>query len=231
MKTGNRPTILLVTEDGFDPVFSSANLVLSQDYSDAVSAAGGVPVTAMDIRTCPEYTKLADALLLTGGGIIHPARYNGLLKDFSELQGFSNTRDDMDFTLADLFIKAGKPVLGIGRGAMVLNALLGGKIEKHLPALPEKSTDTLSGGLEKLLGKEVTFQRVYSWGIESLAENLHEEAVSPEGIIDGFSHETLPVKGVVWHPERAFDEENKDLKLFEWLVSAAAGKNGEEEKA
>ena len=220
MKTGLHPKVLIVTEDGFDPTFGSANLVLSRAYSDAVSSAGGIPITAMDIRTCSEYLEFADALLLTGGGNIHPSRYKGLVSDMSDLQGFSNTRDDMDFTLANLFVKAGKPVLGVGRGAMVLNALLGGNINKHLPELSAHASDPLTGGLKEILGERVSFKRVYGWGIKTLAESLSAEAVSEEGVIDGFSHQTLPVKGVVWHPERELDGNPIDLRLYRWLVNS-----------
>ena len=217
----NAPKVLIVSEDGFDPMFGSAGVVLSWAYSEAVSASGGIPITALDIRVCPEYLELADALLLTGGGAIHPSRYKGIVADFSELDGYSNTRDDLDFTLADLFVKAGKPVLGIGRGAMVINALLGGNIEKHLPELPEISTDTLSGGLKDLMGESVSFKRVYTCGLKELAAPLKAEAISSEGVIDGFSHESLPVKGVTWHPERELGGIPADYSLYKWLVESA----------
>lgn len=217
-----KPKILIVTEDGFDPVFGSANLVISRAYSDAVYKAGGLPLTAMDIRTCQEYAELADALLLTGGPVIHPARYGGIAKDFSEMAGFSNTRDDMDFTLGRLFLEKGKPVLGIGRGACVVNALFGGTVEKKLPELPKISTDRLSGGITGLLGESVTFSRQYGWGIGKIGDGLEPAAVSPEGIVDAVVYPGRPVWGVVWHPERELDGIPADGRLFEALVKEAA---------
>ncbi len=216
------PRILIVTEDGFDPNFGSANLVLSRAYSEAVSAAGGLPLTAMDIRCCAEYAALADGLLLTGGPVIHPARYGGIVTEFSDLAGYSSTRDDMDFALGRLFLEQGKPVLGVGRGAMVLNVLRGGTVQKKLPELPKIAEDALSGQLGALLGEQARFSRQYGWGIGSLGDGLQPAAVSPEGIVDAVADPEAAVLGVVWHPERELDGIPADNRLFGWLVKEAA---------
>ena len=116
-----RPVILIITEDGFDVHLERENFVLSHAYSSAIQRAGGIPVTALDVRAAEEYAAIADGLLLTGGPVIHPARYGGIGEHLEELIAFSRTRDDLDFMLGQLFLWAGKPILGIGRGAMVGN--------------------------------------------------------------------------------------------------------------
>ena len=217
-----RPIILIITEDGFDVHLKRGTFVLSKAYSDAVQRAGGIPVTALDVRVAEEYAKLADGLLLTGGPIIHPARYGGIGEQLEELISVSRTRDDLDFTLGQLFLSMGKPILGVGRGAMVVNVLLGGTVEKHLPAVSRRATDRLSGAAAALLGETITFARQYGWGMGRLGSGLEPVAVSPEGIVDGVFHQHRPVWGVTWHPEREQDGIPADDRLFELLVREAA---------
>ena len=217
-----RPVILIITEDGFDVHLERENFVLSHAYSSAIQRAGGIPVTALDVRAAEEYAAIADGLLLTGGPVIHPARYGGIGEHLEELIAFSRTRDDLDFMLGQLFLWAGKPILGIGRGAMVANVLLGGTVEKHLPTLPSVSTDRVCGAARALLGETISFSRQYAWGIGRLGEDLEVPAVSPEGSVDGVFHRTRPVWGVTWHPERELNGIPADDRLFELLVREAA---------
>ena len=122
-----KPIILISGEDGFDHRSGSPHLLVSRNYPNAVSQAGGVPVLATDIRAAKEYVEIADGLLLTHGPVIHPARFGQVALSFDDIKGFSDTRDDLDFTLCRAFLEAGKPVMAIGRGAKVLNITL----DKH----------------------------------------------------------------------------------------------------
>lgn len=123
-----KPIVLISAEDGIDPMSGLPHLVPSARYGEAVARAGGIPAFAADIRAAKEYVDQTDALLLSDGPVIHPARYGQIFLDFSIIRGFSRTRDDLDFRLAELFLASGKPVVGLGRGLLVVNALLGGTI-------------------------------------------------------------------------------------------------------
>ena len=217
-----KPRILIAVEDSFDPNTGNGNIVLCKEYSDAVYHAGGTPLVALDIRTAKEYADVTDALLLIGGPVIHPARYGSVVRDFSYLGGFSGTRDNMDFALAKLFLAQGKPILGIGRGAMVVNVLTGGTVNESIGEKGAETEDTLSGQMEKLLGKTITFKRSYGWGIGRLGEGMQPEAVAPDGTVDAIVHKEKPVWGVVWHPEHPDDGAAPDNRLYEMFVSAAA---------
>ena len=122
-----KPIILISGEDGFDHRSGSPHFVLSRNYPKAVSQAGGMPVLATSYKTIAEYVELADGLLLTHGPIIHPARYGQIAVTHDDIRGFSDTRDDLDFSLCYEFLKEGKPVMAIGRGSRVLNIT----IDKH----------------------------------------------------------------------------------------------------
>lgn len=215
-----KPIILISTEEGFDEGYQGFNFVLSRAYADAIVRSGGIPVVAMDVRTVSEYASLADGLLLTGGPVIHPARYGGIAS-FEELRRFSIIRDDLDFTLGKVFLAQGKPILGVGRGAMVINVLLGGTVEQRLPEMPAVSTDEVQGSLQEILGSRVTFFRQYRWGIGRLGKGLQVGAYAPGGIVDAVVYPGKSILGVVWHPERELAGIPSDDRLFQALIREA----------
>ena len=116
-----KPIILISGEDGFDHRSGSPHFLLSRNYPKAVTQAGGMPVLGTSYKAIEEYVELADGLLLTHGPIIHPARYGQIAAVHDEIRGFVDTRDDLDFALCYEFLKEGKPVMAIGRGARVMN--------------------------------------------------------------------------------------------------------------
>jgi gamma-glutamyl-gamma-aminobutyrate hydrolase PuuD len=61
-----RPVILLTGATGTLKNGTPTH-VLNQDYANAVLAAGGLPLLAVDSAGAEEYARVADGLLLTGG--------------------------------------------------------------------------------------------------------------------------------------------------------------------
>ncbi len=127
---GKKPVIVIAPEDvndAFGIVF-----IMNKEYGDCIREAGGIPMGAGDYRAAADYADFGDALLIPGGPDIHMARYGQYFTDSAEIASFSNTRDDFDFALCEAFLKAGKPILGIGRGAQVLNVALGGTLIRNI---------------------------------------------------------------------------------------------------
>ena len=92
-------------------------------------------------------------------------------------------------------IKKGKPVIGICHGAFVINDLCGGElgsIEGHV----DKDIEIT------LEGNKHTVKCYHSQSIKVLAEDFVAIAHDNNGSIEAFKHNTLPVWGIVWHPER-----------------------------
>ena len=115
-----RTVILIAGEDAYDEEAHIPHFVVSESYGKGICAAGGIRVLALDFRTIKEYVELTDGLLLTQGPVIHPVRYGQFFESSKELKGFVASRDSMDFMLCKAFLDAGKPVMGIGRGAKVI---------------------------------------------------------------------------------------------------------------
>ncbi|MGH6629979.1 MAG: gamma-glutamyl-gamma-aminobutyrate hydrolase family protein, partial [Burkholderiales bacterium] len=89
---------------------------LPAEYLDAVRRAGGVPVLiAPGEPRCAAILDVIDALILSGGGDIDPARYNG--KRHEANYAIDQERDALELELARRVIASGMPTFGICRGA------------------------------------------------------------------------------------------------------------------
>ena len=106
---------------GISSSWDDARVVsLNDSYVAAVRAAGGVPVVLPPVRSAAEAAEalaLADALILSGGEDVDPARYGEAVLD-STVE-VNAPRDTSDFLLAAEAMRRGMPVLGICRGRSI----------------------------------------------------------------------------------------------------------------
>ncbi len=188
-------------------------LALMVPSPDGTTRRSGSRVTVAD------YANELDALVLMGGSDVCPASYGE-----SALQPAWNgdrVRDDYEIALLRAFVAAGKPVLGLCRGAQVINVALGGTLYQDLPtqrpdALRHRmqsiydrnchATSLVAGsGLAKLYRNTslAKTNSVHHQGIKDLAGGLVVEAWSePDRIVEALRW-TGPsyLFGVQWHPE------------------------------
>ena len=125
------------------------------------------------------------------------------------------------------------PVLGICRGAQVLNVALGGTLHQHLPdvvghtrhqqgnaVFSTSEVRTVPGTrLAALIGESSDAQCYHHQAIDRLGAGLIVSARDSDGVIEAVE---VPgdnfVLAVQWHPEERLD----DLRLFAAVVEAAA---------
>ena len=171
------------------------------NYRLAVEAAGGRAVFSEESGAL-EWA----GLLLPSGGDVEPWRY-----------GMGNTasrdmdpgRDAAEFALLEKALAAGMPVLGICRGMQVLNVALGGTLRQDLPGHSRfrgmdrlhrvRGVDSL---FTKLYGGRVSVNSAHHQAVERIGVGLRPVQWAPDGTVEALEHETLPVWGVQWHPER-----------------------------
>lgn len=228
-----KPIVLIVGEDGFDAAFGGAHYVINKDYADAVCRMGGIPVLAYDVRNAEDYVNYGDALLLTGGPHIHAAWYGGIIRDSNRMSGLSQTRDDLDFTLGRKFMEQKKPILAIGRGMQVVNVLCGGTLcqdvaektgQLHKDAAMHSVQKKAHRGYFNQCSGELLVNSFHSQSIERLGAGLQAVYTAEDGTVEGFCHESLPVLGVQWHPERKDWQgkmQNRVLEVFGNLLTAS----------
>lgn len=193
---------------------------LSDDYSQGVEAAGGVPLLIPYLATKDTVRTLAeriDGLLLTGGNDVDPATYH--TEPEVGLGVICPERDELEVLLLQEVLQLGKPVLGICRGLQLMNAALGGtlvqdltrakrgKIQHNQKAPRHHLSHTVhieqGSRLYDLLGR-VTKVRTNSFhhqAVLQLAPSLRAVAWDDEGLIEGV--EMKPAGGRHRHGDSA----------------------------
>ena len=193
--------------------------------------------------TVADYARELDALVLMGGADVCPASYGETA--LNPAWNGDRIRDDYEIALMRAFVDTGKPVLGLCRGAQVINVALGGTLWQDIPtqrpdalhhrdqALYEKNchaTSIVAGsGLARLypgLALAKT-NSVHHQAIKALGRDVVVEAWSePDRIVEAIRWAGPSyVFGVQWHPEfhppgdRTFID---DTPLLDDFLSTAA---------
>lgn len=147
-----------------------------------------------------------DALLLPGGGDLEPWRYG---QTNTASRGLEPERDAAEFLLLERFTAAGKPVLGICRGLQTINVFFGGTLAQNVP-----EHEAVDGGdklhpvrmapssLSRICGEEAVVNSAHHQAADRLGQGLAAVQWAADGVVEALEHETLPVWGVQWHPER-----------------------------
>jgi putative glutamine amidotransferase len=108
-------------------------------YSDALVRAGALPLLlpVLDGSDAEEVVAGLDGLLLSGGGDMAAWCYG---EDAApETYGVDTERDAWELALVEAAFAIDLPVLGICRGAQVINVAGGGTLFQHLPAISDES--------------------------------------------------------------------------------------------
>lgn len=158
-----------------------------------------------------------DGLILPGGGDITPAFFG------EKNNGSRNIDTELDILQLQAFehaMRRAMPVLGICKGMQIINVGLGGTLiqdmspvscalhryengDKYHSSVIEKDTC-----LHTLYGESAIINSAHHQSVKRLGEGLRAIQWCPEDqCVEALVHETLPVIGVQWHPERIRNEE------------------------
>lgn len=233
--------------------FADHSLSLSQKYSLALQAGGGLPWVVPvleDKALIAEAVRRCDGVMLTGGddvqtGLYAPDLPGALQKKVSEPEP---ERDWFELVLIDEIFRQRKPLLAICRGHQILNVALGGTLVADIPsqvpgALNHQRTDrkdelvhdvelTPGSRLATITGKSrLGVNSSHHQSVGRVADPLRVTAVSDDGVIEGLELKPGVVRAppfllaVQFHPERLFARHGEHLKLFSGFVRAC-GRGG-----
>ena len=172
-----------------------------------------------------------DGLIVGGGDDISPMLYQGEVVAEARLDP---DRDSLERRLVLEALAAGKPVLGICRGAQMLNVALGGNLHqraydryadsrRYRTILPRKRVQVLKGtGLATIAGTApMRVNALHSQAVDRLGDGLRVAARDQGGMVQALERGTPPFAlGVQWHPEYLIYA-RRQRALFRALVDAA----------
>jgi putative glutamine amidotransferase len=174
-----------------------------------------------------------DGLIIGGGDDISPDIYGGELVAAAKLDP---ARDAMERRLVESAFARGMPVLGVCRGAQMINVALGGTLhmdaygvhedsDRFWTVLPKKNvTVTPNTRLAKIAGTEpMRVNALHSQAVDRLGDGLHVAATDSGGMIQAVErmdgdHFAL---GVQWHPEHLIYAK-RQRAIFAALSEAAS---------
>ena len=157
--------------------------------------------------------KKYDALLVPGGGDVHPKNWGG--KKHPAAGNFTYKKDRFQIVAIQRFARAKKPILGICRGEQLINVAFGGAMIQNL--YPKSKRPTYEHGFRRVANvKGSWIYKIY--GKKPRVFFYHHQAVDPKRLgkgivitswsvghkykhVEAIEHETLPIYGVQWHPD------------------------------
>lgn len=199
------------------------------EYATSVLRAGGLPVHLPMDAVPAELVNRLDGLVIVGGDDVDPRRYGQVPGPFTPL--IDPQRDEFEIGLIEAAIDVDVPLLGVCRGAQLLNVALGGTLHPHLASGEGESHGSYAYPRAHRV-HEVRFapgsvmQALY--GDTTRVNSFHHQAVdvpgrgiavtgwAPDGVAEAIELEGLAMVGVQWHPE-TFEAD----PVFDWLVDRA----------
>ena len=210
---------------------------LRQNYADAITASGGLPVALPHNDQAEAYLDRIDALVVTGGAFdVDPSMYGDT--DTHTTVSLKVGRTAAEMALVRGALARGKPILGICGGEQLLTVALGGTLIQHIPdSVPdalahEQPNPRHEAGHEISIVPGTLLHRIV--GADHMAVNsAHHQAVrspgpravvnatAPDGVIEGIEDPSRRFcLGVQWHPE--FHIDRGDRAIFDALIGACA---------
>lgn len=199
------------------------------EYVQAIESTGGVPLLIPLVESKEAMRVVADkidGLLLTGGKDIDPVWYG---EEPLSVKEIDPRKDLLEVELTKRMLAIRKPILGICRGAQLLNVVAGGTLNqdagtlKHFQEAPkdyptheiEIKNGTL---LFRLIGRKcVRVNSFHHQSIRDVAREFRISAVAKDGVIEAIEKGQF-ILGVQFHIEHLWQKERGFKNIFSAFV-------------
>jgi len=196
----------------------------------ALMLAGADAVRITPSRQLPK--QMVDGLIIGGGSDVSPDLYGH--RAHHRTVHIDRKRDKMEIRLLKELFPLKRPILGICRGAQLINVYLGGELNQYIhdqdlpyphkkTPLPNKKVVLQPGSrLASIVnGTRLLVNSIHNQAIEKQGNGLQIVARDKNGIIQAVEHTAHPfLLGVQWHPEY-MPQDLAQRAIFSALVHAA----------
>jgi putative glutamine amidotransferase len=233
-----KPLVGITTRNGKD-VDGHPLTALQHTYTNAIVQAGGLPIlipsNLLEEDFLDIYSRVA-GILFTGGGDVSLGYFNGT--DHPRIGEVDEARDATEISLMRAAVHDGKPILGICRGAQVMNVALGGTLYTHIYDQLKGALDhAYPGDLRRILVHPVNVDEtsrsaeifgetllnvnsLHHQGLMDIAPGLRAVGYAPDGLVEVVEIPDHPYAvAVQWHPEWLTDQIPMQ-RLFKSFVDA-----------
>ncbi|MHA6252566.1 gamma-glutamyl-gamma-aminobutyrate hydrolase family protein [Oceanobacillus sp. CAU 1775] len=219
---------------------------VSKNNLVAIERAGGIPVVLSYLgnrQMIRQIADMIDGLYLTGGDDIDPVHFNE--EPHPRLGSYFPQRDAFEMELTKVMLGKNKPILGVCKGAQILNLAAGGDMYQDIYAQIDQSllqhsqhSPNYTASHEVNVKKESLLYRII--GNEKIRVNsFHHQANRKVGkgfIVSGKSSDGVIeavesvlhrfALGVQWHPEMlaVAGDDALSWKIYESFIEASQKK-------
>ena len=212
-------------------VFKAKTLLyLEQSMAHWIQGPSALPLKAMpwliptrdasSVIRLEDYLTELDGLILHGGADVSPQTYG---EEPLKPEWIGDApRDAYEIEVFNAFLQAGKPILGVCRGAQLITVALGGTLYQDIPSQLKTSCKHRDPNVYDLNCHPIQFQAgsllrqiyggdseerqvtaIHHQAIQKLGRDLVTEATSiSDGVIEAIRMKSqVFVLGVQWHPE------------------------------
>lgn len=198
------------------------------EYAQSVTASGGLPVHTPLTADPHDLAARCDGFVFSGGEDVDPVRYSGTITPATTV--VDPRRDEFEIALFEAAVALRKPVLGICRGAQLINVARGGTLVSDLligegsshasyayPRTHRRHTvhfaeDTIG---HRLYGRHTWVNSFHHQAVDRPGRGIVVSGHADDGVAEAIELDGAPVLGLQWHPE-CFNTD----PAFGWLVDA-----------
>lgn len=211
---------------GITPSIDENFIKLNSLYCEAIEKFNASAIILNYSKDCNNIINFLDGIILSGGGDISEKYLN------EKIHPKANTiypeRDEYEIKLIKSALEKDIPILGICRGAQIINIALGGSIIQHIEFHMQKEKRNIATHNINIIKNSKLYNileclntNVNSFHhqcIDKPGKDIIYCAYSNDAVIEAIEHKYKKFCiGVQWHPEALF-EDNRQKNIFKTLV-------------
>ncbi len=210
---------------------------INATYIERTVEAGGIPLaipSKINLADCERIISTIDGLIIPGGGDILPELFGE--ETHPKVIYALKEVDLFEMELIRLARKHNKPLLGICRGAQLINVAFGGTLYQDIPSQYKDEVCHVQSwnnidhpmhkvyleedsNLYKIFGETVLdVNTLHHQSVKDLGQGLRIVGKAKDGVVEAIETEDGMIIGVQWHPENLVPNYKEYMKIFEYLI-------------